>query len=837
MAEKPPPWTTKAWAGVRYHLLAAMTLALMGGIGLAALIPWPFWTGFVLCVLMLLVALIGSWKGIRWLGTGAVILLCFGLGFALGARAQRPAVAPNDIVHFVKAGRVDMIGRIVEPIRRYPDNAVAVVEATRLLLEHDAFMPVQGRLRLALNFPSPTFHHGDTLRFKTRLRAIHAYGDPGVFDSAAYWGRRGVAVSGYVRKPQDITVIQSGSTANPRQLVDRVRSRVRQALAAALPSPQREILGALTIGDRDRIPEKVQQVFRRGGVAHLLAISGMHFGGIFALLYVLATRLMRLSAGLCRRINIFKAATVAALIAALAYAELAGWRISTTRAFLMILILALAMFLGRHRNLLAALAGAAFAILLIWPFSLFEPGFQLSFAATFAVVVVAPRMVSLFVPSSELDRLDPPNRIKRAAQWLFVSSLSTLAAILTTLPIVAYHFGYLAPYSLVANLLMVPLYAGLAVPIALAAVAVLPVSPQAAQALFALAGHAIGAGLAFTQAVAVSPGSMIWLWRPAPLEIIAFYSLLATAFFWRRKTGRLVLTASLLVVIAYPLGSAIERRSRTALRVTVLDVGQGLAQLVEFPGGLTWLIDGGGSSSFRSDIGQRIVGPVLRAKRIRTLDRVVNTHPHPDHFGGLLHVLENFHVKAVTLSGMEWDETDHYQRLKELAGSRLDERGAVGSAHLGQMDVGGVVVQWLHPPPESYDLTHPLSAWSYNDRSIVLKFTQGECSILLAADIEEAGERMMVESGVDLRAQVLVSPHHGSRSSSTPEFMAAVRPNQVVISVGRYNRYGHPSPAVLERYHQMGAQIFQTELNGAVRITCDGILAHVDTFLPEPADR
>ena len=817
-----------AMAFVEHRPILPLVFLLALGIIFGQYFLGPWWIGLICATATLLLS------GMLWLKTKKqpafyfLVVSCFFFGTALMSRCEHPGFMANHISNFDETKLV-LEGRVEGPILFYNDSVKCLVRSQKIILEHQAYMPVQGLVRLTIKQPFLPFGAGDVIRFEAKPRSIASYGTPGVFDRAKYFLRRSIAVEAYLRDAKKIELVKKDESFSFGGILERARHKIREHNSLHLPSPQNQIIDAIVLGEKERISKQMLDVFRKGGVAHLLSISGMHIGSIFVLVYLLCARLFRLSAWFCKQTNIFKISIVIALFPALFYAELAGWRISVTRSLLMVTVYAAAVLAGRQRDLLSALGAAAFITLVIWPYSLFEPAFQLSYSAVLAVTVIAPRILQIKKETSELDRLESQKRNQRWLQWLAISLASSVGATLITLPITIHHFGYVSLYAFISNLFMVPLFTLVVVPASLLGSMLLFASPSLASPFFYVATLAVDLGYAGTSLVSKLPESQIWLGRQLWFEIAAYFGLLGSLLYFRKRPSRLLAAVCAAVLILVPVGYHLMRQNRDNLKVTVIDVGQGLSQLVEFPGGKTWLIDGGGYPFSDFDVGKAVVGPFLRSKRIRTLDRVINTHPHPDHFVGLNHVLDAFKVKKITLSGLNWDQDDRYNRLLKKIEKMKIEQSAIGNAAHPELDIGNIRVQWLHPPGPNDEFETEISSWSLNDRSMVIKLTYTNCSILLPADIERKAERMLVEKGVNLRSDILVSPHHGSRTSSTPAFLTAVRPENVIIPVGRNNRYGLPSMPILKRYTENAIRIYRTDLHGTVEGTCDASGSNIVT--------
>jgi competence protein ComEC len=813
-------------AFARHHPAIPFAICLMLGIFSATQVRAPLWLGFAVAAFALILLAASLLLRKRSWRLPLALILALGLGFSLMARSNQADPDLLHIVHHADKGKIEVHARVIEPLRYFDDHVLAIVEAERIPLKHGAYMPVSGKISLHISDPRVYFQTGDTIRFESPIRKVTGFSTPGVFDRESFWRRRGVLATAYVRAGSKVTVVSEASNWNLAAHTERTRSSIRDYYRNRLTGKHREVISALVLGDRDRLTKKIRSVFQRAGVSHLLAISGMHVGSIFLIVFLGLSRLFRLSAQLCRRVNIYRLSAGFALIPALLYAQLAGWPISTARAFIMVAVFAGSLIIGRHRDLVSTLSVAAIAILLFAPYSLFEPGFQLSFTAVFGMVTVAPRLITRLRVRDEIERLDPPRFTQRALQWIVIALASSFAAILMTTPITVYHFGAFTPYAMLGNLLMIPLYTLFVVPVALTGtLLIFAVEPLGFWMIIA-AERTVELGYLLSELIARIPGTLVHLSRPTWLEIIAFYAAIAAGFAFRKKAGKIVLGLSLAILLLTPAWFELERRLSNSLRLTVIDVGQGLSQLVEFPGGKVWLIDGGGSTNDTFDVGEAVVGPFLRAKRIHTIDRMINTHPHPDHFGGLAYVAENFRVKQAVVSGMQWDEDDRYLRFLAL----LERNGVsptIGSAELPDETLGEVKVRWVYPPKATY--SEP-DEFSVNNRSIVFHLTYEKCSFLLNSDIEREAEDFLVDQGIDLRAETMVAAHHGSRSSSTPAFMASVRPKTVVIPVGAYNWYGHPSDEVLERYKLSGIKVYRTDLHGSVTVECTGDNIEISTF-------
>jgi competence protein ComEC len=314
---------------------------------------------------------------------------------------------------------------------------------------------------------------------------------------------------------------------------------------------------------------------------------------------------------------------------------------------------------------------------------------------------------------------------------------------------------------------------------------------------------------------------------PTIPELLLIYGILILAANlgrWKRALHGLLLLAGIYGGLqAYGYFSI---HTSQELKVTFLDVGQGDAAVLQLPRGKVMVIDGGGTPDGSFDPGERIVGPYLWKEKRKKIDYMVNSHPHPDHLQGLIFLLDNFAVGKVWENGDRGEEFPLVQNLLERSMGRLQMMGW-GE---GFQEIEGVKIEFLHPPLEKSKRPR---FWG-NDASLVLRLSYGEVSFLFSGDIESSAEREILGTGVNLKSTVLKVPHHGSKSSSTPDFLEAVQPRFAVFTVRGGARPRLPNPAVLERYEAMGVRVLRSDQHGAITFVTDGKDLKVQTFLGTP---
>jgi competence protein ComEC len=514
-------------------------------------------------------------------------------------------------------------------------------------------------------------------------------------------------------------------------------------------------------------------VFTRTGVNHLMSISGLHVTMLSGLAFALVNFAWRRSARLTLALPAMKAAAAAGLITALGYALLAGFAVPAQRTVFMLAVVAVALWTGRATAAAPVLACAVLVVLLIDPWAVLAPGFWLSFGAVAVIMLVS------------VNRLQQPHWL---AAWARVQWAVTLALV----PALLALFQQVSLVSPLANALAIPLVSLVVVPLALAGL-VIPVD-----ALLQFAQWLMAWCVAALQWLSALPAAA---WQqhapPAWTVVVALAGavwLLLPRGFPARWIGAIAFLPLLLIAPAPP--------PQGALRLTVLDVGQGLAMVAQTQHHAL-LFDTGPAFSASADAGNRIVVPFLRGSGIRRLDALVLSHDDIDHTGGALSVLQAVPVDALLTSLPDLDPL--------LLVGPEERRCAAGQAW--QWD--GVNFEMLYPDAAARDAPKLKD----NERSCVLKITAGGGSVLIPADIERRGEQTLLATAADqLRADVLIAPHQGSRTSSSETFVQAVAPRAVVFPVGYRNPFRHPHPDVVARYQRLGSALYRTDNGGAIGI-------------------
>jgi competence protein ComEC len=793
-------------------------------------------------------SVLALWRGARRLA-GAACLLGLALAGAWLAVEHRPAPAPE--LDAASREVVLLAGCVVEPPASSGDRE-------RFTLELEPGARVQVTLYARDGEALPTLAYGQTVEVESRVRKPRNFHNPGAFDYARYLAR------------QDIYWTASAPAGAVRPLGGVCGSRITGALMAMRTAAVSRIerlypgqpynagmMQAILMGQSFQLQKVWTDEYRATGTFHALVISGAHVAVIAGFLLALL-RLCFAPRG---------AALAVTVAAAWLYALVTGWQAPCVRSAAGLTLFTIAAFFHREKRILNLLGAVAIGFLVLDPAQLFEPSFQLTFLAVgFIGAFAAPLIESTSGPLSRSlaglnDRARDMHLEPRVAQFRIEMRLLIETLRLTLrLPEPAARFTAAATarvlfffYEVVAVSAVVQ--AGLALPMIVyfhrvgvsglsANAAIVPlmglVVPVGFVAVFTGWGWAAGlAGwlLWLSQKVVAWHASLEPVWRiPSPpvwLAATLGATLIAAAAFRGRRRALALCAAALALgaVLWHPFPPAVERG---VLELSAIDVGQGDSLLVGLPDGKLLLVDGGGIATFgkrarpRLDIGEDVVAPYLWTRSLRRIDVMAVSHAHEDHIGGLPALIEAFRPRELWTGATP--DSPAWERVREAA-----RRWGVKISPLQaprRFPFGGASIEVLAPPDDYLPGAAPR-----NNDSLVLSLRYGRHAFLLCGDIERQVEWRMLDGQPAPRADVLKVAHHGSRTSTTEEFLDAVHPAFAIVSVGNENSYGNPHPAVIERLERRGVRVLRTDELGLITIRSDGRRLSVDTDRWRGADR
>lgn len=619
-------------------------------------------------------------------------------------------------------------------------------------------------------------HAGERWQLTVRLKQPHGTSNPYNFDFEAWALERNVRAVGYVHNKGDNRRIDASVSA-PTYTIERLRETVRAHFQKTLPdAPYTGVLSALAIGDQGSIPSSQWQVFTRTGVSHLMSISGLHITMLAGFAFALTYGLWRRSARLTLRLPARKAAAVVGFTVALGYTLLAGYGVPAQRTVYMLATVAVALWSSRNIAPSQLLAAALFIVTLLDPWAVLSPGFWLSFGAVALIFYITANRLGIRHWLVEYGRV----------QWAMSIGL---------IPLLLALFQQLSLVSPVANAFAIPLIEFVVVPLTLLG-ALLPFDW-----LLQLAHQCMSVGMTALVWLNSLPDAVWTQHAPSAWSIVVgmsgiFWILLPGGFPARWLGGLMLLPMFVIAPQAPPYGT---------LRLFIFDVGQGLAVAAQTQNHAL-LYDAGPDYSGEADSGKRILVPSLRGLGIAQLDALIMTHDDIDHTGGATSVLQAIPTQRV-ISSLPPD----HDILRPVRDSRRCTEGQ-------SWEWDGVQFEILHPSLASYAREDTRD----NERGCVLRISSGAHSVLLATDIEKETEARLLKIYADkLPATLLLVPHHGSKTSSSPAFVQAVHPRYAVFTVGYRNRFRHPNPEVYERYRAAGSELLRSDADGAIIVKMD----------------
>lgn len=695
-----------------------------------------------------------------------------GVAGGLYALAHASGILYPDFSATMTAESITISGRVIslptasEAVTRFNFRIESIDPKDKKMPDQQALATL-GDIRLSWYYAPADIRHGERWQLRVRLKPPHGFMNPGGFDYESWLFQQRIRATGYVREHADNRLLQPASAS-----IHSVRAHLRDQLESVLPARQAAWITALAIGDRSGLGADDWQILRSTGTSHLMAISGLHVGLVAALLFFPFRALWSLIPRATHYISAQRLALSLALLGAAGYAALAGFALPTQRALAMLTVFGLCVFWRRDVSLGDVLLWALFIVLLLDPFAGLNAGFWLSFIA---VAVIGWGMGG--------------RRLQSGLWWRYGRVQYVVA--LGLAPLLLFWFQEYPLLGVLANIVAVPWVSLLVVPALLAGVVMALAELPLAELAFHFAATALGYLWNWLEWLVQS--GLALMARPAPAPIFVFAGLFGALLLLlpRAVPGRWLGILWILPLL-WPLST---RPPPGSFNFTLLDVGQGLAAVVETRE-YVLVYDTGARFSDNFDAGTAVLIPYLRQQGIREVGTLVISHADNDHVGGAPALLDHFAAAEIL--------TSDKSILADYPGRRLCQDGQ-------RWVRDGVVFEVLHPGDRDWT--------DRNNASCVLKISAGGHALLLPGDIERSAEWDLLKRHViPLRADVLVAPHHGSRSSSQNEFVAAVQPDIVLFASGYRNRYGFPDDDIIARYQQQGSLLLNTAETGAIQI-------------------
>lgn len=742
----------------------------------------------------------------RW--STCFFFLCFALAFLLPQQKTRNIFLCLTIIFLAAAwsgwnlqvrqsafkpfwGKTVTIQGIVLQEPQLKNNFTTLLLSTlRLTDSGGQTYPLQEKIQLR-SAEKIIVQPGEKIKIKILLQPLPQSNNPGQFSYGFYLATQGIKATGEIKGPLVREGLQAG------YWVAKGKEKMQNNITSYLPSDYASITQGIVFGEAHSLPPALQESFTRVGLTHVLAASGQNMVIITTLFLALGTLLSLPLSWI----------TLVTLAFIFLYTLAAGSSPSVVRAAIMAALALGASLFGRPRDLLTSVAGAGLLILFFQPLALWNVSFQLSFAAVLSLFFLTPYLERwlAFLPTSLIKPL-----------------ALVLAVELGVTPLTIYYFQQFSLVAFLANIFILPFLEGvLILGLLLAVLGFGP--PFLAQGIAGFLWLLLKIALLFTNKLASLPGALIETSSPSVVGLIFYYLALASFLYilTKRVRKKQELTIGALTCVLVVFGFIMSNSFSSSLKITFLDVGQGDAIFLQTPGGQNILLDGGGQPAYfqkKREVGEQILLPFFRKQGIRKLDLLLVSHFHEDHIGGLKTVLEQVPVKKLFLGQKAIEDNPGAQAFWQLVEEKQLPWAQLRAGQTILLD-SGIVLQVLHPGGQLLEGTHS----DLNNNSLVLKLVYQNFSLLLPGDLEAEGEvDLLARERENLASDVLKVGHHGSAFSSQEEFLQAVAPKIAVISVGRHNSFGHPSPQTLATLEKRKIKIYRTDRDGAIIIETKG---------------
>jgi len=749
---------------------------------------------------------------VPFLLTSALFFFVLGL-YSLGPYLN-PPLPTCDIRNFAARAPV-MVEGIVK------SRPVAAIHGSSFELQVERVVrdgrpvPACGRLMVSVANADAGLARGDRICCAARVSVPHRLGLPGEFDYERYLTYQGITATGRVAALDRIVLVRGGAEDSPMRRFDLVARRLGDFIRTAVPDQElSSVLTAILVGDKKRIPDSLNDAYTNAGVNHLLSINGFHVGIIAWFIVAAVLFLTTRSEFLALRLDLRRTALLFAVPAMFVYLLLSGSATATVRSVSMLAVFVLALHAERENDRLNALLTTAFILICLHPPCLFDLSFQLSFTAIWGIIIAEP------LARRCGEKLAFPWQ-RHLVQFVAVSCATSLATVVPSL----FYFNHASFNGIIANFLIVPILGYGALMTGFFALPFVYLFPPAAKLLLWCAA----------QLTALSNWLVFWFGRLpllsfhgiTSLDMACFVCFMLLVTFLRRSRSTVALCALVpLAAVAVHVGKPAMADGR--LHVTMLSVGQGESLLVRMPKGETMLVDSGGYLyDTDRDFGRETLGPALGKLGVHRIDRLVLTHSHPDHIGGMAYIVHTLPVNEYWETVQGGSGEQYGQLLAALAARHIPKRSlAAGDV---MTFAGGVKLTVLSPPRNVVELRRSADDVDENEESLVFRLSFGSFSMLFTGDTGFTAEERMVADKAGLASTVLKVGHHGSRFSTSEPLLDRVSPSAALISAGLGNSFGLPARQTLEKLRRRGITTWRTDRDGTIELTSDGISWSVAT--------
>ena len=790
-------------------------LSMMAGILAGNLSPdnktLAFYTLLLLFVLFCLIFYLN--KKIAFI---FILGLVFNFGYLSIQDRLFPDLPSQHISNYLDSKKFIITGSVVSFTKHYEKKSKLTLLCHTIETKDGQKEKVTGKINLNLyRFSKIVPEFGDIIMFESSIRSVRNFMNPGAFDYEKFLKLKKIYGTAYTetRKIKILTDLdQIGFFTKLIRKIEILRTNYYHfILNHTNRSISGKIMASLITGKKEVISPDMRDLFSKAGISHLLAISGLHLSIVSFLCFYLFYRVLSFIPILLIAARSKKIAGILTIVPLMFYAIFSGFSPSTQRALIMIIVLLVAFVSENEKDILSSLSIAGILILIIDSSALFSISFQLSFMAVVFIIYGVSLLQDLL---RKVLFITKKNLFSKIVMMMFVTFFASLG----TLPLTAHYFNIVSTIAIISNVIAIPVLGFIVLPAGLISLVCFPYFPLFATFIINVCSGLTSTLITLSELFISIPCSWTRTITLSWTGIAAIYLVLGSIFFilkGTRKTPILLISLSIILILFDFSNNRMQKTIKPNLNITIIDVGQGSSALIQTPEGRCILVDGGGfsdSSSF--DTGRFIIAPFLWQKRIRSIDTVILTHPESDHLNGLVFILQNFDVHTL-IKNTDIRKSRNYAMLIKTCRDR--NINILNPLTIGNpLNFGATKLLFYGALENSF-------SYGFNNNSLVFKVIYNRFSMLFPGDILKLREINLSKiNNPDLHSDILLSPHHGSSTSSNKFFLDKVLPKSVIISCGWHNRYGFPHTKVMKRYNKMGINIFRTDEDGAVFISSDG---------------
>lgn len=567
--------------------------------------------------------------------------------------------------------------------------------------------------------------------------------------------------------------------------IHNIQKYIRDTINGTLTDEEGNLLLAILLGDKDKLSEDIQESFKTSNLSHMLAVSGAHVSYIIlGLTYVLQNSIIGKKNG-----------KIVCIIFLLAFMAITNFTPSVTRACIMAILTLFSSIIYRKSDVYTNISVAALITLIFNPYSLLDLGFQLSYGGTIGIIIF-------------IKRIQEKKSNSKVINYIKQMALVSIYANIIIIPIMMYHFNTVSFTFIISNIMASPILGIIVITGFLFIIASITVKPLT-RLIAIFIKPILSILIKISQICSKLPFSNILVVTPYMFNVISYYAIILYCIKSKKNNKCKIIICLLIVLI---LINFIIYIFPQKLRIFFIDVGQGDSTLIITPDKKTVLVDGGGSDSF--DVGEKVLLPYLLDRRILKVDYVLISHFDTDHCGGILTIMEKVKVKNIIISEQA-EHSENYERFKKLMihkKIRLIEVKKGDKIKIGRYSEFKIL----------FPTSRLLSENSLNNNSIVAQFNYNNFKMLFTGDIEKLAEQQILKTEkAEIRADILKVAHHGSKTSSIPEFIKAVKPKIALIGVGKNNTFGHPNQQTIKNLENIKCRIYRTDLQGEIIIKID----------------